>query len=97
MAALPTCLPLSESARKYGLDEARIRALVESGTIKAVMIGETIVVQESEVQNSGKPLRKEDLPEWKAFTHLAGIPIWMMRAPSNEMTAAALYPGKTCG
>ncbi len=75
MAALPTFLPLPEAARKYGLDEARIRALVESGTIKAAMIGETIVVQESEVQNSGKPLRKEDLPEWKKHAHLKGVEI----------------------
>ncbi len=75
MTALPTFLPLPEAARKYGLDEAQIRALVESGTIKAAMIGETIVVQESEVQNSGKPLRKEDLPEWKAVEHLKGIGI----------------------
>lgn len=39
------------------------------------MIGETIVVQESEAQNSGKPLRKEDLLEWKAVEHLKGIGI----------------------
>lgn len=72
MAALPTFLPLPEAARKYGLDEARIRALVDSGTIKAAMVGDTVVVQESEVQNSGKPLRKEDLPEWKKHAHLHG-------------------------
>ncbi len=80
MAALPTYLPLPEAARKYGLDESRIRALVESGTIKAAMVGDTVVVQESEVQNSGKPLRKEDLPEWKKHAHLKGTPIWISEA-----------------
>jgi len=72
MAALPTYIPLPEAARKYGLAEARIRALVESGTIKAAMVGDTVVVQESEVQHSGKPLHKEDLPEYKAVEHLRG-------------------------
>ena len=80
MAALPTYIPLPEAARKYGLDESRIRALVESGTIKAAMVGDTVVVQESEVQNSGKPLRKEDLPEWKKHAHLKGAPIWVSEA-----------------
>jgi len=80
MSALPTYLPLPDAARKYGLDEARIRALVESGTIKAAMVGETVVVSEAGVQNSGKPLRKEDLPEWKRHAHLKGTPIWISEA-----------------
>jgi hypothetical protein len=75
MAALPTYLPLAEAARKYGLDESRIRALVESGAIKAAMIGETIVVSESDAQGGGNPLRKEDLPEYKAVKHLKGTGI----------------------
>ena len=83
MAALPTYLPLPEAARKYGLDESRIRALVESGTIKAAMVGDTVVVQESEVQNSGKPLRKEDLPEWKKHAHLKGTSIWILKAADD--------------
>ncbi len=80
MAALPTYLPLPEAARKYGLAEARIKSLIESGTIKAAMVGDTVVVSESEVQNSGKPLRKEDLPEWKKHAHLKGTPIWILKA-----------------
>ncbi len=38
MAALPTFLPLSEAARKYGLDEARLRAMIEKGKIRAGVI-----------------------------------------------------------
>lgn len=80
MAALPVYLPIADAARKYGLDEARIRSLVESGTIKAAMVNNTLVVQESEVQNEGTPLRKEDLPEWKKHAHLKGTPIWISEA-----------------
>ncbi|MCX7756085.1 MAG: hypothetical protein N2117_12720 [Anaerolineales bacterium] len=80
MAALPTYLPLAEAARKYGLDEARLRTLAENGTIRAAMIGDTIVVSESEVKNSGKPLRKEDLPEWKKHAHLKGVEIGLAEA-----------------
>jgi hypothetical protein len=80
MVALPAYLPLPEAARKYGLDETRIKSLIESGKIKAAMIGETIVVSESDAQGAGKPLRKEDLPEYKAVEHLAGIPIWVSEA-----------------
>ncbi len=29
MAALPTFLPVSEAARKYGLEEAHLRQLIE--------------------------------------------------------------------
>lgn len=75
MTPIPTFLPLPEAARKYGLDETRIRSLIESGTIKAAMIGETIVVSESDAQGAGKPLRKEDLPEWKKHAHLKGAEI----------------------
>jgi|GEM_PF-4164517 len=31
LPALPTLLPLPEAARKYGLDEAHLRSLVEKG------------------------------------------------------------------
>ncbi len=75
MVTLPTYLPIQEAARKYGLDEARIRTLINDGIIKAAMIGETIVVAESEVQQQGKALRKEDLPEWKKHAHLKGYEI----------------------
>jgi len=44
------------------------------------MIGETIVVAEAEVQQQGETLRKEDLPEYKAFAHLTGVPIWVSEA-----------------
>lgn len=76
LSALPTLLPLSEAARKYGLDEARLRRLVEAGKIRAgVAMGE-LVVSEDEVRSEAikqKGLRKEDLPEYQMHAHLKGV------------------------
>ncbi|MEW6287658.1 MAG: helix-turn-helix domain-containing protein [Chloroflexota bacterium] len=79
MAALPTFLPLPEAARKYGLSQARLRSLVESGKIKAAMIGKNIVVSEDEVKDQAV-IRKEDLPEYKKHAYLKGVPIWISEA-----------------
>ncbi|MEP0806595.1 MAG: hypothetical protein HRF47_14005 [Chloroflexota bacterium] len=70
MATLPILLPLPEAARKYGLDEARLRALIAKGTIRAAMMNNQVVISEDDAQAQAKPLRKEDLPEWKQFSHL---------------------------
>ena len=34
MVTLPTFLPLSEAARKYGMEEARLRTLIETGAAR---------------------------------------------------------------
>ena len=78
LPALPTLLPLPEAARKYGLDEAHLRSPVESGNIKAAMVMDNVVVDEGEVAKT--ILRKEDLPEYKKFAHLAGQSIWLSEA-----------------
>jgi hypothetical protein len=82
---LPTLLPLPEAARKYGLDEARLRTLVEKGKIRAGIIPETgeVLVSEEEVRGEAieaKGLRKEDLPEYKKHAHLKGIGIGLTEA-----------------
>jgi len=85
MAALPTLIPLSEAARKYGLEEARLRALIEKGKIRAGIIlgsGE-MVVSEEEVRGEAveaKGLRKEDLPEYQRFSQLSGVGIGINEA-----------------
>ncbi|WP_322508051.1 hypothetical protein [Anaerolinea sp.] len=79
MAALPTFLPLSEAARKYGLDEARLRALIEKGKIRAGVIAGEMVVSEDELRDQAVT-RKEDLPEYKKNAHLRGVPIWIGEA-----------------
>jgi predicted site-specific integrase-resolvase len=85
MVTLPTFLPLSEAARKYGLDEARLRDLVEKGKIRAGLIpgSDEVLVSEDEVRNEAiqeKGLRKEDLPEYQKHAEKRGRPIWILKA-----------------
>jgi len=83
MIALPTFLPLSEAARKYGLDEAHLRQLIERGKIRAGVVAGEMVVSEDEVRGEAiaqKGLRKEDLPEYQKHAHLKGRPIWITKA-----------------
>ena len=85
MVTLPTFLPLSEAARKYGLEEARLRQLVEKGKIRAGVIAGEMVVSEDEVKKRVEKeqvpgVRKEDLPEYQKHAHLKGKPIWISEA-----------------
>jgi len=80
MTLPPTYIPISEAARKYGLDEPRLKSLVENGKIRAAMMNQTILISEDDTQAQAKPLRKEDLPEWQAFAHLEGVSIWVSEA-----------------
>jgi len=85
MVTLPVFIPLSEAARKYGLDEARLRDLVEKGKIRAGVIAGEMVVSEEEVQKraereQGTGTRKEDLPEYQVNAHLKGIGIGIAEA-----------------
>ncbi|WP_322509832.1 hypothetical protein [Anaerolinea sp.] len=83
MVALPTFLPLSEAARKYGLDEAHLRHLIEKGKIRAGVVAGEMVVNEDEVRGEAiqeKGLRKEDLPEYQKNAHLKGKGIWIAKA-----------------
>ncbi|WP_448334839.1 hypothetical protein [Bellilinea sp.] len=83
MATLPVFIPLSEAARKYGLDEDYLRQMVERGKIRAAMVAGEMVVSEDEVRGEAievKALRKEDLPEYQKYAHLRGKPIWISKA-----------------
>ncbi|MEW6179205.1 MAG: hypothetical protein AB1522_04680 [Chloroflexota bacterium] len=83
MVTLPTFLPVAEAARKYGLEEARLRALIEKGKIRAGVVAGEMVVSEDEVRVEAiqeKGLRKEDLPEYQMHAHLRGNPIWIAKA-----------------
>jgi len=78
MVALPTLIPLSEAARKYGLDEERLRELVEKGKIRAGRLpgSDEVLVSEDEVQKRAEKeqdsgVRKEDLPEYQQFSYLS--------------------------
>ncbi|GAP11789.1 hypothetical protein BECAL_02982 [Bellilinea caldifistulae] len=83
MVTLPTFLPVAEAARKYGLDEARLRALIEKGKIRAGVVAGEMVVSEEEVRGQAieeKGLHKEDLPEYQKHAHLKGQAIWIREA-----------------
>lgn len=87
MVTLPTFLPLSEAARKYGLDEARLRALIEKGRIRAGILPGTdeVLVSEEEVRQRAEKeqspgIRKEELPEYRQHAHLRGQAIWICEA-----------------
>jgi transposase-like protein len=105
MVTLPTFLPIPEAARKYGLEEARLRQLVEKGKIRAGVVAGEMVVSEEEVQKrvereiqkraereQGSGVRKEDLPEWKQFSHLDGKGIGLSEAAqSYKVNAPTIY------
>jgi len=83
MASLPVFIPLSEAARKYGMEEAHLRQLIEKGKIRAGVVAGEMVVSEEEVRGEAiqeKGLRKEDLPEYQMYAHLKGTPIWISEA-----------------
>ncbi len=83
MVTLPVFLPLPEAARKYGLDEAHLRTLIEKGKIRAGVVAGEMVVNEEEVRGEAieqRGLRKEDLPEYQMHADLKGKPIWIAKA-----------------
>ena len=85
MVTLPTFLPLSEAARKYGMEETRLRTLIEKGKIRAGVVAGEMVVSEEEVQKraeqeQGSGIKKEDLPEYQKHVHLQGVGIGIAEA-----------------
>lgn len=76
--ALPTYIPITDAARKYGYKLAELRKLAESGKIEAVRLPDgDVVVSETTVKNT---LRKEDLPEYKRYKHMAEVGIGINEA-----------------
>lgn len=77
MAALPTFISTSEAAHQLGVSEARLRRMIDQGTIKAASIsGETVV----SVASVRELTPKEQLPEYKKYAHLKGVAIWISEA-----------------
>ncbi len=48
---LPQYIPLAEAARRYGIPEETLKRAVESGTIRAVQLGEEVAVAEQDIQS----------------------------------------------
>ncbi len=77
MAALPTFISTTEAAHQLGVSEARIRRLINQGTIKAATVSGETVVSEASVREFTP---KEQLPEYRKHAHLKGTPIWISEA-----------------
>jgi hypothetical protein len=85
MTIIPTLLPIPDAAQKYGLDETRLRDLVQAGKIHAGEAMGEILVYEKDIQKQAKEeevlnRRKEDLPEFKKYLPLRGIGIGIAEA-----------------
>jgi excisionase family DNA binding protein len=77
MAALPTFISTAEAAHQLGVSEARLRRMIETGTIKAANVGRETVVSEASIRELTP---KEQLPEYMRHAHLKNTPIWISDA-----------------
>ncbi len=89
MAALPTFISTAEAAHQLGVSEARLRRMIEAGTIKAANISGETVVSEASIRKFHKKqqpitqptgLQKEDLPEYKKLASFRGQSISIAEA-----------------
>ena len=72
-------LPVEIAAEQLGLSVDELRERAQSGMLKLYIThvdGRKIEM----VQMPDRPLRKEDLPEYKKHAHLAGVPTWISQA-----------------
>ena len=99
MAALPTFISTEEAAHQLGVSEARLRRMIEAGTIKAANISGETVVSEASIRKFHKqqPIsqpsgtQKEDLPEYRKFSFLSRQSIGISEAARKyEITFSAL-------
>jgi excisionase family DNA binding protein len=106
MAALPTFISTAEAAHRLGVSEARVRRMIEAGTIKAVNVGGDTVVSEASVRKFHKQqpisqpsgIQKEDLPEYKRYAYLRdGIISIAEAARKYDITFSALQRWVTRG
>jgi len=75
-AKLQTYIPLSEAAKRYGLDSVALTQAVESGKIKAVKVNGGIAVAEEDIKRAGG--RRDEL--WAQVAHLDGMPVALEEA-----------------
>ena len=69
VASLPKYIPLAEAATQLSIDVAKLHDMAASGRIEAIRLPDGGLAVNEEVVE--KPLRKEDLDEYKQFAHLA--------------------------
>jgi predicted site-specific integrase-resolvase len=74
---VPRYVPLTKAASMLNTSMSSLNRMIQSGKIKAVEIAGEIAVSENSLMSN---MKKEDLPEYKKFAHLAGQAIWVSEA-----------------
>jgi excisionase family DNA binding protein len=77
MTALPSFISTAEAAQQLGVSGARLRRMIEVGTIKAATVDGETIVSEASIRELTP---KEQLPEYKKYAHLKGASIWISEA-----------------
>ncbi len=75
--ALQRYLTLNQATNILNTSLSNLYRLIQSGTIRAIEIAGETFVSETSLLSSRK---KEDLPEYQKFSHLAGQEIWPREA-----------------
>jgi hypothetical protein len=74
---VPRYVSLTKAAMMLNTSMSSLNRMIQSGKIKAVEIAGEIAVSESCLFSN---MKKEDLPEYKKFEHLASQTIWISKA-----------------
>lgn len=87
--AVPRYLTLNQATNILNTSLSNLNRLIQSGTIRAIEIaGETFVSEISLLSTR----KKEDLPEYQKFSHLAGQEIWISEAARQyDVKVAVLH------
>jgi hypothetical protein len=80
---VPRYVSLTKAAMMLNTSMSSLNRMIQSGKIKAVEIAGEIAISESCLLSN---MKKEDLPEYKKFTHLAGQTIWVAEAARKYNT-----------
>jgi hypothetical protein len=74
---VPRYVPLTKAAIMLNTSMSSLNRMIQSGKIKAVEIAGEIAVSENSLFSN---MKKEDLPDYKKFAHLASQAIWIAEA-----------------
>ncbi|MDX9991822.1 MAG: hypothetical protein RBS68_07190 [Anaerolineales bacterium] len=94
MMVLPRYLTLPQAATKLNTSILSLNRMIQSGKIKAVEVAGEVIVSENSLMSN---MKKEDLPEYKKFAHLAGQAIWVSEAARKYGVAqqtVSIWAGK---
>jgi hypothetical protein len=79
---VPRYVPLTKAAIMLNTSMSSLNRMIQSGKIKAVEIAGEIAVSENSLFSN---MKKEDLPDYKKFAHLAARLFGSLRLEGNTM------------